>query len=33
MPVALGKQIRLNRLFSHPCGRLCSIAVDHFAGY
>ena len=27
--MALGKQIRLNRLFAHPSGRLCSIAVDH----
>ena len=29
----LGKQIRLNRLFSHPSGRLCSVAIDHFIGY
>jgi class I fructose-bisphosphate aldolase len=29
----LGKQIRLNRIFSHPSGRLCSIAVDHYIGY
>ena len=29
----LGKQIRLGRLFSHPSGRLCSLAVDHFVGY
>jgi class I fructose-bisphosphate aldolase len=29
----LGKLIRLNRLFSHPSGRLCSVAVDHFIGY
>ena len=29
----LGKQIRLGRLFSHPSGRLCSVAVDHFVGY
>src|SRR5512139_1560515 len=29
----LGKRVRLNRLFSHPSGRLCSIAVDHFIGY
>jgi len=29
----LGKRIRLNRIFSHPSGRLCSIAVDHFMGY
>lgn len=29
----LGKRIRLNRLFSHASGRLCSVAVDHFIGY
>jgi class I fructose-bisphosphate aldolase len=29
----IGKRIRLNRLFSHPSGRLCSIAVDHFIAY
>jgi class I fructose-bisphosphate aldolase len=29
----LGKCVRLNRVFSHPSGRLCSIAVDHFIGY
>ena len=29
----LGKQVRLNRLFSDPSGRLCSVAVDHFIGY
>lgn len=29
----LGKKTRLNRLFSHPSGRLCSVAVDHFCGY
>lgn len=29
----VGKQVRLNRIFSHPSGRLCSIAVDHFIGY
>jgi fructose-bisphosphate aldolase, class I len=29
----VGKLIRLNRIFSHPSGRLCSIAVDHFMGY
>ena len=28
-----GKLIRLNRLFSHPTGRFCSVAVDHFIGY
>jgi class I fructose-bisphosphate aldolase len=31
--MSIGKKIRLNRLFSHPSGRLCSIAVDHFIGY
>lgn len=29
----LGKQIRLNRIFAHPSGRLCSLAIDHFVGY
>lgn len=29
----LGKLIRLNRIFSHPSGRLCSVAVDHLMGY
>src|SRR2546430_1637162 len=29
----IGKQIRLNRIFSHPSGRLCSVALDHFIGY
>jgi class I fructose-bisphosphate aldolase len=29
----IGKQIRMNRLFAHPSGRLCSVAVDHFVGY
>lgn len=28
-----GKLARMNRLFSHPSGRLCSVAVDHFIGY
>jgi class I fructose-bisphosphate aldolase len=28
-----GKLARLNRLFSHPTGRFCSVAVDHFIGY
>jgi class I fructose-bisphosphate aldolase len=28
-----GKLVRLNRLFSHHSGRLCSVAVDHFLGY
>ncbi len=31
--MGVGKQVRLNRLFSHPSGRLCSVAVDHFIGY
>ncbi|MBI3923545.1 MAG: aldolase [Armatimonadetes bacterium] len=31
--MSLGKRVRLNRLFSHPSGRYCSIAVDHFIGY
>ena len=29
----LAKQIRLNRIFSHPSKRLCSVAVDHLIGY
>jgi len=28
-----GKLVRMNRLFSDPSGRLCSVAVDHFIGY
>jgi class I fructose-bisphosphate aldolase len=28
-----GKLVRLNRLFSHSSGRLCSVAVDHFIIY
>lgn len=28
-----GKLARLNRIFAHPSGRLCSVAVDHFAIY
>ena len=31
--MSLGKSVRLNRLFSHPSGQLCSVAVDHFIGY
>lgn len=31
--MGLGKKIRLNRIFSHPSGRLCSVAVDHFMVY
>jgi fructose-bisphosphate aldolase, class I len=29
----LAKLVRLNRIFSHPSQRLCSVAVDHFIGY
>ena len=29
----VGRLIRFNRIFAHPSGRLCSIAVDHFIGY
>jgi len=31
--MSLGKELRLGRLFSHPSGRLCSVAADHFIGY
>ena len=31
--MALGKQVRLNRIFGHPSGRLCSLAVDHLVAY
>ena len=31
--MGIGKRTRLNRIFSHPSGRLCSVAVDHFLGY
>ncbi len=31
--MSLGKQIRLNRIFAHPSGNLCSIAIDHFTIY
>lgn len=31
--MGLGKQIRLNRIFAHPSGRLCSVAIDHFTVY
>jgi fructose-bisphosphate aldolase, class I len=31
--MSLGKKVRLGRLFSHPSGRLCSVAIDHFSGY
>jgi class I fructose-bisphosphate aldolase len=29
----IGKLVRMNRIFSHPSGRLCSVAVDHFINY
>jgi DhnA family fructose-bisphosphate aldolase class Ia len=29
----IGKLIRFNRIFSHPSGRFCSVAIDHFVGY
>jgi DhnA family fructose-bisphosphate aldolase class Ia len=29
----LGKQVRMNRLFSHPTGRFLSVAVDHMINY
>jgi class I fructose-bisphosphate aldolase len=29
----IGKRIRFNRIFAHPSGRLCSVAVDHFIAY
>ena len=28
-----GKLVRINRIFSHASGALCSVAVDHFIGY
>jgi class I fructose-bisphosphate aldolase len=28
-----GKLVRINRLFGHPSGKFCSVAVDHFIGY
>ena len=31
--MSLGKQIRLNRIFGHETGRLCSLAVDHLVAY
>lgn len=31
--MSTGKTARLNRLFSHASGRLCSVAVDHYIGY
>ena len=29
----LGRLVRMNRIFSHSSGRLCSVAIDHFIGY
>ena len=29
----LAKRIRINRIFAHASGRLCSVAIDHFMGY
>ncbi len=29
----IGKLVRMNRLFSHTSGRLCSVAIDHYIGY
>lgn len=31
--MTIGKLIRMNRLFSHPSQKFCSVAVDHFIGY
>jgi fructose-bisphosphate aldolase, class I len=31
--MSIGKLARLNRLFAHSSGRLCSVAVDHFSLY
>ena len=31
--MGLGKKVRLNRLFGHASGRMCSVAVDHFVAY
>jgi class I fructose-bisphosphate aldolase len=30
---SLGKQVRLNRIFSHPSGRILAVAVDHLINY
>jgi class I fructose-bisphosphate aldolase len=30
--VNTGKLVRMNRIFSHPSGRICTIAVDHLIG-
>jgi class I fructose-bisphosphate aldolase len=31
--MAIGRCVRLGRLFAHSSGRLCSVAVDHFFAY
>jgi len=31
--MGIGKEIRMRRLFGHPSGRFCSVAVDHLVGY
>jgi fructose-bisphosphate aldolase, class I len=31
--MGIGKRTRMNRIFAHASGRLCSAAVDHFIGY
>ncbi|NLG26381.1 MAG: aldolase, partial [Chloroflexi bacterium] len=31
--MGIGKQIRLQRLFAHPSGHFCSVAVDHLISY
>ena len=31
--MGLGKKVRLNRIFGHSSGRMCSVAVDHFVAY
>jgi fructose-bisphosphate aldolase, class I len=31
--MSVGKKVRLNRLFSHASGKLCSVAIDHFMAY
>lgn len=30
---SLGKQVRLNRIFSHPSGRILAVAADHMINY
>ncbi|HEY3319810.1 MAG TPA: aldolase [Planctomycetota bacterium] len=31
--MSIGKQVHLNRLFSHKSGRLAAVAIDHFINY